>query len=349
MTTPDERARGGERRTAHRAPTVLLLSLVASLGSGCSDDAASDASSSATAASGASGGQGASGGGSAQGAAGGGGASTGGAPASGGGGAPIAGISRVFSDGFEDGTTAKWSDGGSPCPVVSVAPDGGGPAEGDRMLQCNWDGTVAWNDPAATLGLELASWPYDREFLLRFRIRNDQDLDHAPGAKWMRLGFGGPEEIDVGAFNESWPAAGLWFYPLGPGQFPVYWGNAPESTVGDNEWHRLAIFSKNDDSGNDGVLRVWVDGTLIYEIANGACFRKGNFPESEPCQADTHARGATRWPFSLMSNWSTSAPDWAHDADNHVLWDDIEIYSDATDGSPVCSGTLASGDAEACE
>src|SRR5688572_13125150 len=74
------------------------------------------------------------------------------------GGPPIAGLTRVFYDGFEDGTLDAWS--GGTCPVVETAPDGGAPHTGTRMLQCNWDGTVEWNDPAATLAVVLESWDY---------------------------------------------------------------------------------------------------------------------------------------------------------------------------------------------
>ena len=33
-------------------------------------------------------------------------------------------------------------------------------------------------------------------------------------------------------------------------------------------------------------------------------------------------------------------PGWEHDANNHVYWDDFEIYSDATNGTPV-TGNLS--------
>jgi hypothetical protein len=259
------------------------------------------------------------------------------------GGAPIAGLTRVFYDGFEDGTIGQWS--GGTCPVVETAPDGAAPRAGARMLQCNWDGTVEWNDPAATLAVVLDSWEYGDAFLLRFSIRNDTDFDHTAGAKWMRLGFGGAEEIDLGAFNENWPSAGLWFHPLGPGAFPVYWGEAEQSVVGDNEWHSIEIYSLDDTDGRDGVLRAWVDDVLIYEIADGTCFRLDRDPE--PCEANTHDEGASRTPLNVMSNWSNN-PGWEHDESNHVLWDEFEIFSDDKGGAPVCGGALETGDARAC-
>lgn len=256
---------------------------------------------------------------------------------------PLPGLTRVFYDGFEDGTLDRWSSG--TCPVVMTAPDGDGPFAGSRMLECNWDGTVSWDDPRATLAIVLDTWAYSREFLLRFAIRNDTDFDHTAGAKWMRLGFGGEEEIDLGAFNEQWPHAGLWFHPVGPEAYPVYWGEADASVAGDNEWHTIEIFSRDDTNGEDGVLRAWVDDVLIYEIADGVCFRLDRDPE--PCSGNTHADGASRRPLDVMSNWSNN-PGWEHDDRNHVLWDEFEIFSDAMTGDATCHGSLADGDARAC-
>ncbi|NUO53788.1 MAG: hypothetical protein HOV80_33495 [Polyangiaceae bacterium] len=256
---------------------------------------------------------------------------------------PIEGTTRVFYDGFEDGTTDAWSFGA--CPVVGVAPDGQGPHAGAMMAQCNWNGFVDYDDPQSTLSLVLDHWDYEEEFLLRFAIRNDTDLDHADGAKWMRLGFGGPEEVDAGAFNQNWPDAGLWFYPLGPGAVPNYWGEA--GIVGDNQWHQIAMYFKNDTNDTDGIIRAWVDGVLIYEVADGTCFRLGANEETTPCEANTHEPGASRTPFNVMSNWSSN-PGWEHDAENHVLWDEIEIFSDAANGSPACAGSMAEGNVTVC-
>ncbi len=77
-----------------------------------------------------------------------------------------AAATRVFTDGFEDGTTNKWSFPGTYCPatVVNTARDGGSPHTGSKMLEGNWDATVPWTnacpDPTIYTYAHLPSWDY---------------------------------------------------------------------------------------------------------------------------------------------------------------------------------------------
>ena len=80
---------------------------------------------------------------------------------------------RVFYDGFESGNTNLWQqdDYRDRCQVTTSAADGkAGPFAGSRMVRCNWNGTVAWNDPAKFQTLHLTP-SYNNEIFYRVRLR----------------------------------------------------------------------------------------------------------------------------------------------------------------------------------
>lgn len=230
---------------------------------------------------------------------------------------------RVFFDDFEDGTISKFSppDSRDPCKNVSTAIDGGSPRTGSRMLQCNWNGTVAWNDPAAFNTLSLNSWSYNNEFFIRLWVRADSDVDQKFGSKWLRLYN---QSINSFILDGQMEQAGGPIYSnieSVDGSVTNYnkWGNA---SLGDRLWHKVEIYVKQGLS-NSATFRVWVDGSLQHE--------KTNF-SSNP---------SNKWyPLVLVSNWSNNGPEWAHDANNHTYWDDIEIYSD-TGSESSTSGIMS--------
>ena len=95
----------------------------------------------------------------------------------------------VFSDGFESGTLGNsWTKDGmrSMCTVVEGARDGGAPHSGKNMLECNWNGTVAWDRPDAysTVALPQNEWKYKSEFFIRLWLRYDSDVSHSFGGKF---------------------------------------------------------------------------------------------------------------------------------------------------------------------
>jgi len=223
---------------------------------------------------------------------------------------------QVFFDDLEDGTVNKYSpvDFRNLCKNVSTAIDGGSPHGGSRMLQCNWNGVVAWNDPASYDTVSIKSWNYNNEFLIRLWVRADMDVDSKFGSKWLRLYNQG-----INSFIQD----GQMEQPNGPiysniesvdGSVTNYnkWGSAP---LGDRKWHKVEIYVKQGVSSN-AVFRVWVDGSLQYE------------------KTGVSSNPSNKWyPLILVSNWSNNGPEWAHDANNHTYWDDIEIYSDTGSGS----------------
>jgi hypothetical protein len=97
---------------------------------------------------------------------------------------------RSFSDNFESGKVTKWTQDANRdlCQPVQRSIDGSAPHRGQYMLQCNWNGTVAWNAPNAfsTVTLPQGQWIYKSEFLLRLRIKYDQDVSHTFGGKVLR-------------------------------------------------------------------------------------------------------------------------------------------------------------------
>ena len=234
----------------------------------------------------------------------------------------VGAATRVFYDGFEDGTTNKWDPSGptdrNRCASATSAVDGVvGAHAGIRMASCNWNGIVAWNDPNAYTTLSLNSWSYTNEMFIRFWIRLDQDMDNKDGAKLFRVGFGGdsdtfwqrdPVSLNGGT-HEVWTVGGNGIINAwSPHNFE------------DRQWHKIEIYIKSD-TGPNGAITVWMDGVLT---------RSYQYPYT-----GVTSTGTSRWyPFNLMSNWSNN-PGWEHDDKNHVYWDDFEIYSDSSAGSPA--------------
>jgi hypothetical protein len=231
------------------------------------------------------------------------------------------GAGRVFSDDFESGNVNKWTADGTRamCTVVQRGVDAGTPHGGSHMMQCNWNDTVPWNDPNnySTVVLPQRAWNYNSEFLIRLWLRYDSDVTHVYGSKVLRLD---PNDSLDGLYiipqmNEpGGPAQIVWEFFNGV-QGPVFWGRG--TALGDHNWHKLEIYVKASPTAN-GTARVWIDGSLKLEVTN----------------AVTVAAGHTWGPLYLMSNWSNNP----HGANNHVYWDDVEVYTDTGTGA---SGNMA--------
>ena len=203
------------------------------------------------------------------------------------------------------------------CTIVSKGIDGSIPHAGQNMMECNWNGTVVWDDPNAytTVMLPQEAWPYSREFFIRFWVKYDQDVSHTYGGKVMRLYP--PDKLDsfyfIAQMNSSGgPAQVVWEHINGVAG-PTFWGAG--TPLGDHLWHKVEIYIKAS-SSNDGVGRVWFDGSLKSEVTKTA----------------TVAAGHTWGPMYLMSNWSNN-PGWEHGANNHIYWDDVEVFTDKGSGA----------------
>jgi hypothetical protein len=225
----------------------------------------------------------------------------------------------VFSDGFEDGTTSKWQKAGQRnlCLVVERSIDGISPHTGKFMLECNWNGLVPWNDPAAFSTVILPSWPYRSEFLIRVWIRFESDVTPHNGSKILRL-YPNDGKMDALSIQPSMgsPRRPIQFaWTLNHKRMPSFWGDG--HTIGDGKWHRIEIYVKENQPGaSDGVVRVWMDTSLLQELVNVVSIAPSD-----------------RWgALVLTSNW-TNNPGWDHGANNHVNWDDIEIFSDLGTGA----------------
>jgi hypothetical protein len=220
----------------------------------------------------------------------------------------------VFFDDFESDSVSKWTkaDLRDMCQPVQRGFDGSAPHGGRYMLACNWNGTVSWDkhDAYSTVSLPQAQWPYKGEFLLRLWVKYDLDVAHTEGGKVLR--FFPPDHLDqyllVAAMQHpGGPAESSWL-ALNGVQGPTYWGH--KMPLGNHEWHKLEIYLKASTSA-DGIARVWFDGVLQQELTKIA----------------TVAPGKSWGPLYLMSNWSNN-PGWEHGANNHVYWDDIEMFTD---------------------
>lgn len=227
---------------------------------------------------------------------------------------------RVFHDDFESGSAGKWtSDGKVPCKVVSSALDGLNAGNRGRMAECNWNGTVAWNDPATYSALELRSWDYDREFLIRFRVRYASDVDRKVNSKLLRLSISDTDRFYMDGQLEKGECASpfIFWEVMAKVSGPKQWGSG--QCLGDLQWHSVEIYVSVNQS-----VKVWVDDVLQND-GSGV------------------NRSSARWqPLFVMSNWSSNDAASAHDANNHVYWDDFEIFSDTGTGA---TGLLSEGTA----
>lgn len=211
--------------------------------------------------------------------------------------------------------------------VVTSSVDGrAGPHSGTKMGMGNWDGNA--NDFTTA---KLSSWSYTREFLIRLWVRYDADVDHVTGNKAFRLdNFQSPpaESYYFDGQVESQPTAPMfsfWEVVAGKTITGSPYENFNGGPLGDTKWHKIEIYVKHNTVGQkDGILRVWNDGNLVHDITGIQSVTDGN-----------------KWyPMYLMSNWSN----FAHDANNHAYWDDIEIFSDTGTG-----GTGNMFDATICD
>lgn len=227
---------------------------------------------------------------------------------------------RVFHDGFENGIDA-WDqvDARDKCTPVTTSLDGqAGAHAGSTMLRCNWNGVVTWDDPASVECVKLSDWDYGSETLFRFWFRGDADTDSTIGAKYYR--WGGNGSFGGVGFDPSAPAQTVGFFGTDDHQIgTTFWGEG--SVLGDRSWHRVDVYVKYGET--DGVARLWEDGVQLWEAVD----------------VDTRQSPAGITPFYLMSNWSSN-PGWEHDADNHVYWDEFEVFSDSATGEPT-TGELA--------
>jgi hypothetical protein len=220
----------------------------------------------------------------------------------------------VFSDGFESGNTNQWSadDFRNKCVVTSSSIDGRAPLSGVKMVECNWNGLVAWNAPDAYSTLKLGSFSANQEFLVRVWARVASDKDAKDGAKLMRLdalpGYSFIIEVQADRTLKA-----HWEIVNGATGPSVCWGCG---TIADGNWHQIEVYE-----GPSGG-KLWVDNSLVYTRSTRA--------------------NITSVPLYLLSNWSNN-PGWEHDAANHVNFDSIEVYSDQGSGATgsMSAGTIA--------
>jgi len=235
---------------------------------------------------------------------------------------------RVFVDGWEAGNTNLWDqdDTRNKCNAVTGAADGGvGPRGGAYMVRCNWNGVVAWNDPASyeTLRLNSLGFSGGNELFLRFYLRVDNNAkDHpADGAKIWRLAAA--NDISFWALNfRDGSANGALYNSVGNQIGGTFWGGL--STLSNGQWHKYELYIKN--GTTDGIARYWEDGQMQWEAQNVNTSQPG---------------GVGAWaPFYVSSNWSGAPGCCDHDTTNYLYWDDFEVFSDTGTGG---SGSMSAG------
>lgn len=248
---------------------------------------------------------------------------------------------RVFYDGFESYSSgsvvpltpsagAQWISQGEtgaisgPCDVVTSALDGGsGPQAGAKMARCNWNG----QDAGALFGHSGTGMRSPdlsgTETFYRFWTRGDSDIDTAVGAKLFRIS---PDFSTIGGYIfENNPNPGYFMHFVADSADHVGYdinGGWPKTS-----WRKWEIYIKNASSG--GIIHVWINDVLDREWS-------GNTSRSDGW--------GTFW---VMSNWSLNSG-WEHDANNHVYWDEFEIYTSNGSGGTgsMSDGTMTQGAAD---
>ena len=247
---------------------------------------------------------------------------------------------RVFYDGFEAHATnsslgSPWATGdgygvSGPCQVRTTSYDSlAGAYAGSKMLSCNWDGSGSDSSggSATYQGNRLFDrWTYNSEILFRWRFRVDTDLacSNCPtnpggGPKFMRPGstssaacsFFGVKANSDGLMGGFCNKSGTYLTPT------TYWGGDRAS---DRSWHEIAIYIKRG-SGTSGIGRLFIDRVQVFNATG-----------------DTVSGWDYINQFNLSSNWSGGAGCCGHDANNHVYWDEFEVYTDTGTGG---TGTLS--------
>jgi len=227
---------------------------------------------------------------------------------------------RVLFDNFETGSRAAFwlqNDYRNMGQVVTTSVDGVlGPDSGTYMWRGNWDGTVAWNDPAAFDTLLINSIPHTNEYLLRVRFRVDTTFQRSAGsaAKLFRT------YNQSNPYHDSFAAVRAEQLSHEGTIGDVQLGGAQYADVSSDSsavWHTYEMYVNY----STGLFKVWIDDVLLQNWT-GRNFLGTKFE-----------------PFYLCSNFSD-----AHDATNYLYVDNFEVFSDAGTGG---TGSMANGTAAA--
>lgn len=233
---------------------------------------------------------------------------------------------RAFYDTFESYTAdtavgSPWVDdenGLGSCTVKTSSFDGlAGAASGTKFLSCNWDGSGSddtgvgstWQSDSLT-----GQWTYSTDLLFRFKLRVDTDKDCTGcdgGPKILRIGntintpcsFAGMHDGGGGLTGDFCNDSGGYV-------LPTLWGG---NAANDNAWHEIAIYI-HVASGSNGIVRYFLDHNELL-TATGDTLNDWGFTK-----------------FYLASNWSGGTGCCLHDANNHIYWDEFEIYTDTASG-----------------
>ena len=156
---------------------------------------------------------------------------------------------------------------------------------------------------------------YSNELFIRVRVRLDSDHDTSFGSakKLLRMFYW---DGNSATYKDSFEVVygGAFGYQCNSGNggdCNAYWGDASGDNTGTpGSWHKVEQYFNS----ATGQVKIWHDGVLVKDQMVG---KTGN-----------------KWtPFYLTSNWSD-----AHDASNHVYFDEVEVYSDNGTGA---SGSLS--------
>jgi hypothetical protein len=240
--------------------------------------------------------------------------------------------SRIKVCRFENGTFDGWiPDGDHNVPQFTTID----PHSGNICLSLNWNGTFEWNARDRYQSIQFESFPYTGEVFTRFWVKIDADMDvpgDETGPKIFKWGTFTPNEIYIyprmtdGEIVEA-PNNNTGLAGGDPAIMSTFSGSSNSTVFPRGTWHKIEHYMK---TGNPGTITLWVDDKLC-----------------KTWTINTDVGG--RWyPLHLASNWSGGAKPGGrdHDANNHMYFDDFELFTDSTQGTPT-TGSMAAGNIEA--
>lgn len=234
---------------------------------------------------------------------------------------------RMVYDNAEGARHSAWKTSGQAlypfCERVSASLDGAPVLRGAWQYACNWDGQAPTNFGHANSEqwIDPGTLPFVNEWLLRLPLRFDQNMDHKRGSKLMRPGYPSAGSLIVACEFEGGANASWWVGGGVAGSSYFSPGNSagrPVALCGDHGPQEIAFYVRR---GTNGQIKFWANGVL-KATWNGDT---SNVPLS----------------LYIPSNWSISEAGWDHDKLNTFYIDEVEIYTDATSGGEVATGSLS--------
>lgn len=204
---------------------------------------------------------------------------------------PTNGAQKLFSDDFESGDFTRWSSIAKQAKVTVEKVHNGNFAVIADQSSFGWGGELQ------------KSFTSQDQVYIQFYwfIPNDFDAAWASGRHLFRLGSSGNAQLDTEPGDGKLKIVSFWSREL-------LFSSTVANGLPRGRWFKFGLFYKlNTVGSSDGVLRIWVDGTLTFDKV-GQTFRSNS---------DQISR------LRLVTNYDNCS-----DKRCRYFMDDVEIWND---------------------